>query len=252
MNGAATLGWLGIVRLGLVQAALGAIVVLTTSTLNRVMVVELALPALLPGLLVALHYAVQIAAAAHGLRLRRRRAPHAVDHRRHGGAGRWAASAPRWPRRWMAHATAAPASPLAVLAFALIGLGVGAAGTSLLVLLAKRVRRARARRGGHHRLDDDDRRLRRHRRRWPGSLLDPYSPQRLVAVIGGGVAAGLRAWPLLALRGLEGRAADGADRRRRGASPTSAPRCARSGPSRRRAASRSSSSSRCWPTARRT
>ena len=51
-------GWLGIVRLGLVQAALGAIVVMTTSTLNRVMVVELGLPALLPGLLVGLHYAV--------------------------------------------------------------------------------------------------------------------------------------------------------------------------------------------------
>ena len=42
-------GWLAIFRLGLVQAALGAIVVLTTSTLNRVMVVELSLPALLPG-----------------------------------------------------------------------------------------------------------------------------------------------------------------------------------------------------------
>ena len=36
----APIGWLGIVRLGLVQASLGAIVVLTTSTLNRVMVVE--------------------------------------------------------------------------------------------------------------------------------------------------------------------------------------------------------------------
>ena len=33
------LGWLGILRLGLVQMALGSIVVLTTSTLNRVMVV---------------------------------------------------------------------------------------------------------------------------------------------------------------------------------------------------------------------
>jgi BCD family chlorophyll transporter-like MFS transporter len=43
-----------------VQTALGAIVVLTTSTLNRVMVVELALPAMLPGVLVALHYMVQI------------------------------------------------------------------------------------------------------------------------------------------------------------------------------------------------
>ena len=54
------LGWVGIVRLGLVQTALGAIVVLTTSTLNRVMVVELALPAILPGVLVALHYLIQV------------------------------------------------------------------------------------------------------------------------------------------------------------------------------------------------
>jgi BCD family chlorophyll transporter-like MFS transporter len=59
MTPAPDFGWFSIVRLGLVQAMLGAIVVLTTSTLNRVMVVELALPALLPGLLVALHYAVQ-------------------------------------------------------------------------------------------------------------------------------------------------------------------------------------------------
>ncbi|BBU55408.1 hypothetical protein KU6B_16730 [Mameliella alba] len=55
-----TLGWLSIVRLGLVQMCLGAIVVLTTSVLNRLMVVELALPAVLPGLLVALHYGIQI------------------------------------------------------------------------------------------------------------------------------------------------------------------------------------------------
>jgi MFS transporter, BCD family, chlorophyll transporter len=55
-----TLGWLGILRLGLVQSSLGAVVVLTTSTLNRVMVVELALPALVPGLLVALHHALQM------------------------------------------------------------------------------------------------------------------------------------------------------------------------------------------------
>ncbi len=38
-------GWIDIVRLGLVQTALGAILVLTTSTLNRVMVIEYALPA---------------------------------------------------------------------------------------------------------------------------------------------------------------------------------------------------------------
>ena len=44
-----TFGWVSIVRLGLVQMALGAVVVLTTSTLNRLMVVELTLPATLPG-----------------------------------------------------------------------------------------------------------------------------------------------------------------------------------------------------------
>jgi len=59
-SGAVPLGWFGILRLGLVQAALGSVVVLITSTLNRVMVVEYALPAVLPGMLVALHYAVQL------------------------------------------------------------------------------------------------------------------------------------------------------------------------------------------------
>ena len=56
---ATPLGWIGIARLGLVQTALGAIVVLTTSTMNRIMVVELALPAILPGALVTWHYALQ-------------------------------------------------------------------------------------------------------------------------------------------------------------------------------------------------
>ena len=60
------LGWFSIVRLGLVQTALGAVVVLMTSTINRVMVVELALPAFVPGLLVALHYGVQILRPAWG------------------------------------------------------------------------------------------------------------------------------------------------------------------------------------------
>ena len=55
-----TLSWFGIVRLGLVQTALGSVTVLTMATLNRVMVVELALPSMLPGLLVGLHYAMQL------------------------------------------------------------------------------------------------------------------------------------------------------------------------------------------------
>ena len=54
------LSWLQILRLGLVQAALGSVIVLTTSTLNRLMVVELGVAAALPGLLVALHYLVQM------------------------------------------------------------------------------------------------------------------------------------------------------------------------------------------------
>ena len=63
-----TLSWFSIVRLGLVQLCLGAIVVLTTSTLNRLMVVELSMPAVLPGLLVGLHYGIQITRPTWGYR----------------------------------------------------------------------------------------------------------------------------------------------------------------------------------------
>ena len=59
-QGARGFSWFAIARLGLIQACLGGVVVLATSTLNRIMVVELALPALLPGVLVAMHYLVQI------------------------------------------------------------------------------------------------------------------------------------------------------------------------------------------------
>ncbi|MFM7343494.1 MAG: MFS transporter, partial [Betaproteobacteria bacterium] len=45
---ASFISWASVARLGLVQASMGAVVVLTTSTLNRVMVVELALAAMLP------------------------------------------------------------------------------------------------------------------------------------------------------------------------------------------------------------
>ena len=68
MHGAAALpparaqgfGWLGIVRIGLVQAAIGALVMLASTVLNRVMVVELGLAAAIPAGLVAWHYAVQL------------------------------------------------------------------------------------------------------------------------------------------------------------------------------------------------
>ena len=200
---AAPLGWLGIVRLGLVQAALGSIVVLTTSTLNRVMVVELALPAIIPGALVALHYAVQVLRPrlGYGSDVGGRRTPWIVGGMATlalGGAAAAAATA-----LMASHLVAGLA--LALLAFTLIGLGVGAAGTALLTLLAKRV--APHRRGPAATVV------------WlmmilgiavtavtAGKLLDPFSPERLMAVVTGVSLFGL-AVSTLAVWGMEGDAA---------------------------------------------
>lgn len=131
------LGWLQIIRLGLVQAALGGVVVLTTSTLNRVMVVELALPALLPGALVAFHYLVQLVRPrmGHGSDAGGRRTPWIVGGMAVLAAGGWLATL---GTAWMATQQAGGIA-LATLGFALVGIGVSASGTSLLVLLAKRV-----------------------------------------------------------------------------------------------------------------
>jgi len=133
----AGLSWLGIARLGLVQTALGAIIVLTTATLNRVMVVELGLPALLPGLLVGLYYAIQVVRPrlGYGSDLGQRRTPWIVAGMAVLALGAFLA----------ASATVLLADspwlglPLAVVGFVMIGLGSGAAGTSLLVLLASQV-----------------------------------------------------------------------------------------------------------------
>lgn len=129
------LGWLGIVRLGLVQTALGSVVVLTTSTLNRVMVVELALPAMIPGALVGLHYALQVfrPRLGHGSDVGGRRTPWIIGGMALLCAGGTMASL---ATAWMASSFAAGVG-LAILSFVLIGIGVGAAGTSLLVLLAQ-------------------------------------------------------------------------------------------------------------------
>jgi MFS transporter, BCD family, chlorophyll transporter len=130
------LSWFSIVRLGLVQTALGGIVVLTTSTLNRVMVIELALPAIVPGLLVALHFSVQVLRPrwGYGSDVGGRNTPWIIGGMcvlAFGGALAALATA---LISWNLVAGLA----LATVAFLLIGLGVGAAGTNLLVLLAKR------------------------------------------------------------------------------------------------------------------
>ncbi len=131
------IGWFGIIRLGLVQASLGAIVVLATSTMNRVMVVELALPAILPGILVAFHYLIQILRPrlGHGSDVGGRRTPWIIGGMALLCAGGILAAV---ATSLMVESLAAGIT-LAVAAFAMIGVGVGAAGTSLLVLLAKRV-----------------------------------------------------------------------------------------------------------------
>jgi BCD family chlorophyll transporter-like MFS transporter len=195
------LSWIGILRLGLVQAAIGGVVVLTTSTMNRVMVVELALPALLPGLLVALHYIVQVMRPrmGYGSDLGGRRSPWIV-----GGMAALALGAVGAAAGTALMGTNLVAGiAVAVLAFILIGLGVGACGTTLLVLMAKRVAPRRLAAAATV--------------TWlmmifgfiltsviVGQLIDPYSPERLVAVTAGvGAAAVLLTW--FAVRGVEDR-----------------------------------------------
>ncbi|MGY6547603.1 MAG: BCD family MFS transporter [Roseinatronobacter sp.] len=129
-----TLSWPQIFRLGLVQACLGAIVVLMTSTLNRLMVVELALPVVLPGFLVALHYGVQITRPNWG---------HLADQG--GNRTRWIIlGMSALAAGGLGAALAIPlleshfalGLALSLAAYVVIGLGVGASGTSLLALLA--------------------------------------------------------------------------------------------------------------------
>jgi MFS transporter, BCD family, chlorophyll transporter len=194
------LSWFGIFRLGLVQTGLGAIVVLTTSTLNRVMVVELAMPAMLPGALVAIHYALQVFRPAwgHGSDLGARRVPWIVGGMAVLATGGLMASV---ATAWM---TTQPlfGIALAVIAFCLIGIGVGAAGTSLLVLLAKRT--------------DDRRRAAAATIVWvmmiggfivttgvAGHMLDPFSPLRLV-VVSGSVSAVAMVLTFAGVWGIEG------------------------------------------------
>lgn len=197
------LGWLDILRLGLVQATLGAIVVLTNSTLNRVMVVELGLSAVIPGLLVGIHYAVQITRPVWG-------------HRSDAGGSRTRFILSGLALLALAGTLAAATTFLfehdprlgllvAVIAYVLIGIGIGASGTSLLALIATRT--------------TSGRRASAAAITWmmmilgivvtsvvTGSMLDPYSHARLVTITAlTGAACLLIAF--LALFGIEARTA---------------------------------------------
>jgi MFS transporter, BCD family, chlorophyll transporter len=131
------LSWIAIFRLGLVQSALGAVVALCTSTLNRVMVVEMSMAAAIPAALVALHFVVQMSRPrwGYGSDVGNRRTPWII-----GGMGVLCLGGLGATDAVLMTDIAPFASMImSVISYILIGLGVGAAGTSLLALMATRV-----------------------------------------------------------------------------------------------------------------
>ncbi len=198
-DGAEVLDWPGILKLGLVQSALGGIVAFATSTLNRVMVVEEAMPAILPAALIAWHYTVQLSRPhwGYGSDIGRRRTPWII-----GGMGVLALGAILATDATLIMSSSPWGGALmALVAFSMIGGGVGACGTSLLALLAKRV--APSRRPAAASIT------------WVmmilgivmsasigGTLLQPFSAQRL-ALVGSGIAGVGFLLTLFAVRGAE-------------------------------------------------
>jgi MFS transporter, BCD family, chlorophyll transporter len=195
------LGWVQIFRLGLVQMCLGAVVVLTTSTLNRLMVVELALPALVPGLLVALHYGIQITRPNWGFRsdTRGNRTVFIIGGMAALSLGAFLAAL----GVVLVPVQAGLGLALSVLAYALIGVGVGASGTSLLALLATAT--------------EDRRRAAAATITWlmmifgiavtagtVGHFLNPYTPALLLEIVGI-VTIGAVVLTTLAVWGIESR-----------------------------------------------
>jgi BCD family chlorophyll transporter-like MFS transporter len=196
-----TLSWIQIARLGLVQMALGAVVVLTTSTLNRLMVVELGLPAILPGLLVGLHYGIQLSRPRWGFTSdtggnRTRWILGGMVALALGGFGAALAVTLFAGSYWLGLG-------LSILSYAVIGIGVGASGTSLLALLATAT--APTRRAAAATIT------------WlmmifgialtaglAGSFLDPYTPARLLTVVAVVVSAATFL-SIFAVWGIEGR-----------------------------------------------
>ncbi|MEM8842247.1 MAG: BCD family MFS transporter [Pseudomonadota bacterium] len=132
-----TLSWLSIIRIGLVQTALGAVVVLCTATINRVMIVELALMAMIPAALVGLYHGFQLMRPkwGHGADNHPRRTPWVIGGMAVLAVGTvGAATATAWMETafW-------PGLMLGIVSFAMVGLGLSASATNLLALLAAHV-----------------------------------------------------------------------------------------------------------------
>ncbi|MEL7166898.1 MAG: PucC family protein [Pseudomonadota bacterium] len=179
--------WSLLVRVCLVNAAIGGLAALPVNLFNRLMTVELALPALLPGLLVALHYAVQLTRPVWGHRSDAKggRTPFIIGGMALVGMGVIGAA---WGIQ-VAEASLPIALGVWTVSYILIGLGIGAAGTSFLALLASMTG---ARKGGSATLA------------WlmliagaiiasvgTGIALEPYSPARLITVVSTVVAVAL-------------------------------------------------------------
>ena len=128
------MNWFSILRLGLIQLCIGSSVVIPLSTLNRLMKVELALPATIAGFLIALHYAVQLTRVNWGYLSDKtqNRSQWIIFGMLILGIGGVLASA-SIP---LIESNFAYGIMLALFSYTLIGFGVGAAGTPLLALLA--------------------------------------------------------------------------------------------------------------------
>ena len=175
------LSWLGIIRLGFVQMALGSLVSIAASTYNRVMVVELSMLQIIPGLLLALHYFIQISRPNWGF---------LSD--KGGNRTFWIAigiiilclgsilaciGIMLIPFNYLLGLV------LSIIAYSLIGIGVGASGTSLLAFLATRT--------------DHNRKAAAATITWimmifgaaftailVGKIIDPYSIEKLLKIVG--------------------------------------------------------------------
>ena len=129
-----TLSWGNIIRLCLVNMAIGGLAALPVNLFNRLMTVELMLPALVPGLLVALHYGVQLTRPVWGHRSDAKggRTPFIL-----GGIAVTGLSLVAIAYGiHIAEENIGLAFVVWTLGYVGIGLGIGAAGTSFLALLA--------------------------------------------------------------------------------------------------------------------
>ncbi len=174
------LSWFSIIRLGIVQMALGSIVAIAASTFNRVMVVELSLLQIVPGLLLALHYFVQISRPNWGFLSDKggNRTFWIISGIGILGIGSVLAcfGIKFFDTNYL------QGFFISIFAYCLIGIGVGAAGTSLLALLATTI--------------VDHKRAAAATITWimmilgavvtaitVGSIIDPYSIEKLTTIV---------------------------------------------------------------------